>query len=222
MNIIAIDPSINCTAVVVDDKKHIITHDSYANNKTGLNKWFAICEPFLQYHILPDLVLSKDYSTSEIQKLKRYTEISNIILNIISKDCHDDITITIEGYSYSSKSGPIIDLVTLSTIIRSRCVALSDNVSIMSPKSLKMLTAKWAYAPTQVKKKIEYRNLEGVSGGRFTKTEMCKAIIESKVDCVWSNFLRENKEEILKSKKIPKPIEDINDAKILFEIMKNK
>lgn len=222
MNTITIDPSINCTAMVIDDKKFIITHNSYANNKSGYNKWFATCEPFLNYHVMSDLVLDTDYSKSEIQKIKRYNDIALFIFDTISKECRDDINIFIEGYSYSSKAGPLIDLVTLSTTIRLKCLSLTENVTIISPKTLKSLTAKWAYKPIQIKKKIEYRNNDGVAGGKFTKTEMCKAIIESDITCQWSTFLRENSELILKNKNIPKPIEDINDAKIMFEIFKHK
>lgn len=222
MNIITIDPSINCTAMVIDDKKFIITHDSYAITKTGYNKWFTICEPFLNYHIMKDLKLDSDYSKSEIQKIRRYDEISSFILNTISKECRDELNIIIEGYSYSSNAGPLIDLVTLSTTIRLKCLSLTDNVTIISPKTLKSLTAQWAYKPIQVKKKIEYRNNDGVAGGKFTKTEMCKAITDSNLECEWSEFLRHNSELILKNKNIPKPIEDINDAKIMFEIYKDK
>jgi len=222
MHTITIDPSINCTAMVIDDKKFIITHDSYALTKNGYKQWFTICEPYLNYHIMNDLKLDDDYSKSEIQKIKRYNNISAFIFNTISKECTNDINIFIEGYSYSSNAGPLIDLVTLSTTIRLKCLALTDNVTIISPKTLKSLTAKWAYKPIQVKKKIEYRNNDGVAGGKFTKTEMCKAIIESDISCTWSSFLRDNSESILKNKNIPKPIEDINDAKIIFEIFKDK
>lgn len=222
MHTITIDPSINCTAMVIDDKKFIITHDSYCKNKTGFNKWFTTCESLLNYHIMSDLKLDDDYSKSEIQKIKRYNDISSFIFNTISKECRNDLTIFIEGYSYSSNAGPLIDLVTLSTTIRLKCLSLTDNVTIISPKTLKSLTAKWAYKPIQVKKKVEYRNNDGVAGGKFTKTEMCKAIMESNIVCPWSTFLRDNSELILKNKNIPKPIEDINDAKIMFEIFKHK
>jgi hypothetical protein len=222
MHIITIDPSINCTAMVIDDKKIIITHESYACNKSGFNKWFNICQPFINYHIINDMKPENDYSKLEIQKLRRFKEISLLIFNIISKECRGDISIYIEGYSYSSNAGPLIDLVTLSTCIRLKCLSLTDNITIVSPKTLKSLTAKWVYNPIKIKNKIEYRNNDGVIGGKFTKFEMCKAIIESNISCPWSNFLRDNSDIILKNKNIPKPIEDINDAKIMFEIFKDK
>jgi hypothetical protein len=221
-DIITIDPSLNCTAMVVNDKKIIITTESYANTKSGLNKWFDKCKDYIQYEILPDITYSKDYSAAEIEKLKRFKTISSLVFRHIIKNSRKDVKIYIEGYSYSSMTGPLIDLVTLSTLIREQCITLTDNVKIVSPKTLKMMTAEWAYDPIQVKKKLEYRNHDGVSGGKFTKTEMCKALIECKYTCDWIEFLRENKEEILKNKKIPKPIEDINDAKIMFEIFKDK
>lgn len=222
MDIITIDPSLNCTAMVVNDKKIIITHESYANTKTGMNKWFEKCSNYIHYEIIEDANYSPDYSITEIQKLKRFKKISSIVFNTIIKHSRNDMKIFIEGYSYSSMTGPLIDLVTLSTLIREQCLTLTDNIKIVSPKTLKMLTAQWAYEPIQIKKKVEYRNNEGVSGGKFTKKEMCKALIECKYSCPWIEFLRHNKEEILKNKKIPKPIEDINDAKIMFEVFKDK
>ena len=86
----------------------------------------------------------------------------------------------------------------------------------------KIETCKLVYTPIQLKKKIEYRNNSGVSGGKFTKTEMCQSLLDSKLDCEWVTFLRDNKDDIFKNKSIPKPIEDINDAKLMFEIFKHK
>jgi hypothetical protein len=224
MTTITIDPSISCTAMVIDDKKFIFTNKSYASTKTGLNKWFTKCSDYIHYEILDDLPKCDDYSVSEIEKIKRYKSIATSILGTITKNIKSSHTlkIYIEGYSYSSIAGPIIDLVTLGTLIRDKCISIADEVIIVSPKTLKIETCKFAYAPIQVKKKTEYRNNSGVSGGKFTKTEMCQSLLDSKLDCEWVTFLRDNKEEILKNKSIPKPIEDINDAKLMFEIFKDK
>lgn len=224
MTTIAIDPSISCTAMVIDDKKFIFTNKSYASTKTGLNKWFTKCENLIHYEILDDLTTCDDYSLSEINKLKRFNDISTAIFNTITKNikCGIDLKIYIEGYSYSSIAGPIIDLVTLGTLIRSKCISIADKVTIISPKTLKIETCKFVYAPVQVKKKIEHRNNSGVSGGKFTKTEMCQSLLDSKLNCEWTTFLRDNRDEIFKNKSIPKPIEDINDAKLMFEIFKDK
>lgn len=215
--IVTIDPSINCTAVVIDDEKHIITPESYIGNKSGLKKWFKLCENYINYITIPDLKDDKSYSVNEINKLKRFENIADIISNKIFK-CKNDISIFIEGYSYSSQAGPLIDLVTLSTCIRLKCTSITDDITVVSPKTLKSETARFVYQPVKIKNKIEYRNNDGVAGGKFTKRDMCLAIMDSKINCAWSNFLRDNKEEILKNKNIPKPIEDINDAKLLFEI----
>jgi len=224
MSIITIDPSISCTAMVIDDKKFIFTNKSYASTKSGLNKWFTKCKDFIHYEILDDLEHCPDYSLLEIKKIKRFNEIAESIFNTIAKNTKSQSTLKvfIEGYSYSSNSGPIIDLVTLGTLIRNKCISIADSVHIISPKTLKIETCKFVYPPTQVKKKIEYRNLNGVSGGKFTKTEMCQALIDSNLSCDWSKFLRDNKDEVFKNKSIPKPIEDINDAKLMFEIYKHK
>lgn len=224
MTTITIDPSISCTAMVIDDKKFIFTNKSYASTKTGLNKWFTKCEQLIHYEILDDLIAYDDYSSSEINKLKRFNDISTSIFNTITKNikCGGDLKIYIEGYSYSSNAGPIIDLVTLGTLIRSKCISIADKVTIVSPKTLKIETCKFVYTPIQVKKKMEYRNKSGVSGGKFTKTEMCQSLLDSNLNCEWVTFLRDNRDDIFKNKSIPKPIEDINDAKLMFEIFKDK
>ena len=224
MSIITIDPSLSCTAMVIDDKKFIFTNKSYASTKTGLSKWFIKCQPFIHYTILDDFEKCDEYSLSEINKLKRFDFIATSIFNTITKNikCQTDLKIYIEGYSYSSIAGPIIDLVTLGTLIRNKCISIADTVTIVPPKTLKIETCKFVYTPIQVKKKIGYRNNSGVSGGKFTKTEMCQSLIDSNLQCEWVSFLRDNRDEIFKNKSIPKPIEDINDAKLMFEIFKDK
>ena len=100
------------------------------------------------------------------------------------------------------------------------------DLQIIPPTSLKLEAAKLTYPPIEkgVKiKKYEWRNNEGVSGGGFTKIDMCKALLENNdLSCDWVTMLRDNKENILSLKNIPKPIEDMNDAKLLYEILLKK
>jgi len=228
MNIVTIDPSLNCTAVVINDKKVIYAKEEYGvSEKTGcLKKWFELCEPLITYRWL-NYVKTKNHSDQEIIKLNQYTELVNLIINDIKQNINPDeeTIVGIEGYSYSSKVGPLIDLVTLSTLLRFHILShITKNVIILQPSRLKLEAAKLTYTPIEKGVKVkhyEYRNHQGVSGGKFKKPEILMALVDNpQLNCEWVNFLRLNKDDILSLNGIPKPIEDMNDAKIFYEILK--
>lgn len=228
MNIVAIDPSLMCTALVVNDKKFIYAKEDYGHTKKGaLTKWFEICDPFITYR-WTDYPAAKDHSTNEMLKHVAYDKLTDLIVQDIldTIDPLQPTKIGIEGYSYSSAAGPLIDLVTISTLLRNKLYKrVSPDLTIYQPTSLKLAACKLAYAPIQVGKKVikyEYRNNEGVSGGSFKKPEIYKALIENpNLTCEWSCLLKEYASDCLSVKMIPKPIEDMNDAKTLYEIIKN-
>ncbi len=88
--------------------------------------------------------------------------------------------------------------------------------------SLKSAAAKLTYPAIEKGKKVkkyEYRNFEGVAGGKFTKHEMLKSLIENpSLKGEWIKLLKEHSKELLEMKHIPKPFEDINDAKLMYEV----
>jgi hypothetical protein len=73
-------------------------------------------------------------------------------------------------------------------------------------------------------KKLEYRNFNGVSGGSFKKPEMFMCLVDNtNLKDEWVELLRSHQDTITSVNSIPKPIEDMNDAKLLYEILlKNK
>jgi hypothetical protein len=228
MNIVTIDPSLNCTAVVINDKKFIYAKEDYGHTKKmALTKWFEICEPFITYR-WTDYPSSKDHSTNEMLKHISYDKLTDIIINDIKTKIipNKPIKIGIEGYSYSSNAGPLIDLVTISTLLRNKLYHhVSNDLTVYQPASLKLAACKLTYPPINIGKKVikyDYRNNEGVAGGSFKKAEIYKALIENtNLNCEWVELLREYQVDCLSVKNIPKPIEDMNDAKILYEIIKN-
>lgn len=227
MNIITIDPSLNCTAVIVNDKKFIYARDDYVYGKKGkMSKWFELCQPFIEYKII-DYPSYKDHSTNELSKLLKYDQVTTNIINDVKhySNKNEDYIIGIEGYSYSSQAGPLIDLVTISTLLRIKLNnQISTNIHIYQPSTLKKEACKLTYEPIQVGKKVikyEYRNHEGIAGGSFKKHEMFKCLIENDhLQCEWVNFIREVADDCLSQKNIPKPIEDMNDAKLFYEVLK--
>ena len=251
MNIVAIDPSLTCTAMVINGKRFVFASHSLAHTKKGaLTRWFNECSTLIDYNFI-DYEKADGYSDNEIVKLLAYEktvkEIQDTICkhaipydtgNKIYKDetwkipvstwnhafnCQsNNLKVLIEGYSYSSQAGPLIDLVTFSTLLRKAMLELTKDVTIYAPTQLKLKAAELTYEPIQKGKKVikyEYRNQQGVSGGQFTKLDMLKCLIDNeKFANDWVHFLKTNKNEILNYKSVPKPIEDVNDAMLLFYI----
>lgn len=243
MNYVAIDPSLSCTAMVVNDRKFVYTTAGVAHTKKGeLKRWFQECEDQgVIIRVWDDLSHLENNSETELSKLYRYECITDaIITDILNNSNSPHYTVGIEGYSHSSNAGPLIDLVTISTLLRSKLIkhvvnyvnyqdtgidtdtVIVSGLRILQPTEVKQRAAMLVYQPIQKGKKIEYRNPDGVAGGSFKKPEIYKALLHNdnlKGD-VWVDYLREQSEEILEMKSIPKPIEDINDAKTLYEILK--
>lgn len=226
MNIIGIDPSLISTAVVVNGKIFNYCRESDAMNKSGFSKWFKLCEQYVTYKFIRYRKYNT-YSEGELVKLKDYDKITDMIISDIKSNIDNSkpTKIGIEGYSYSSDAGAIIDLVTFSTLLRKKLFEqISQDIVVYSPKSLKLESCKLTYPPINEGKKKEkwvYKNNDGISGGSFTKHAMFLSIVENKnlIDD-WAKLCRSLKSEIMASNKVPKPFEDINDSWHLFNILK--
>lgn len=227
-NIVCIDPSLSCTAVVVNDQKAVFTTEGTAFTKNHhLVKWFQVCEDHAEFffHNFDDKLLS--FSDTEIAKYVKYDEITTSIVNFIKgkttfRGFQAPTDIYIEGYSFSSAAGPLIDLVTFGTMLRNKLYkGVSHKIRIIPPTELKLYAAKLSYPMVKEGKKEMYRNKEGTSGGAFKKWDMYKALIENpELNCPWVNMLREHASDLAGKAAVPKPIEDLNDAKLMFEIAK--
>lgn len=231
MNYIGIDISKNSSAMVIETNNHEYCFSYNTNPEKFL--WNIFCSEYCYIrHYNYDNKNKKNYSDSEINKLKNFSEISSdIMLDILKTiNLNEETIIYIEGYSYGTGSSQIIDLVGIGTSIRlkiyegiSKC-----QIKILAPKSLKMDTCRVIYGVNLVnigkkKPKIVEKinpNTKGIPGGNFTKIDIFEAILDGNFNTKWSNFLVENQDKIKKNKSIPKPIEDINDAFLLKELSK--
>ena len=235
-NIVALDPSLISTALVVSSgdtfKMYNYCRESSAFGKTGIKKWFKLAEQFVTYKFITYREFT-DYSEGELTKLKDYDKISDgIISDILSNiDTSKPTKIGIEGYSFSSTAGDIIDLVTFSTLLRKKLFdQISEDITVMSPSTLKLESCKLTYPPIvtetgkKVKKvKIEYRNTLGMSGGKFTKTDMFMAIVENnEMLDFWTKHCKLVKSDVLGVATIPKPYEDVNDAFLIYNVLKKE
>lgn len=232
MNFIGIDPSLISTAVVVNG--HIINYcrESSAYTKSGLSKWFKSAEQYCKYEFIEYRSFS-DYSTGELTKLKDYDYITDRIvsdiIDIINID--EETFVGIEGYNFGAQVGDLVDLVTFSTLLRKKIFdRISENIIVFSPSTLKLESCKLTYEPiTKIigkknpRVEYEYRNLIGIPGGKFTKKDMCLSIIENNsISNRWFDYIKSIKSEIMLGKNIPKPHEDINDAVLLYFIIKQQ
>ena len=235
-NIVALDPSLISTALVINSgetfKMYNYCRESSAFGKTGIKKWFKLAEQFVTYKFITYREFT-DYSEGELTKLKDYDKITDdIISDILSNiDTSKPTKIGIEGYSFSSTAGDIIDLVTFSTLLRKKLFdQISEDITVMSPSTLKLESCKLTYPPIvtetgkKVKKvKIEYRNNLGLSGGKFTKTDMFMTIVDNnEMQDFWTKHCKLVKSDVLGVATIPKPYEDVNDAFLIYSVLKKE
>lgn len=227
MNFVSLDPSLISTAMVVNGKLFNYCRLKDAMNKSGYSKWFKYCEDKVTFRFI-SYRESESYSEGELFKLKDYDKISDQII----KDIEDNIDKTqptkigIEGYSYSSDAGAIIDLVTFSTLLRKKLFDhISTDITVFSPSTLKLESCKLTYPPINEGKKKDkwvYRNSYGISGGSLTKHGMFMCIVDNnEIKDEWSTLCKTLKDDIMNANKVPKPFEDINDAFLIYQILKN-
>jgi hypothetical protein len=236
MNIVAIDPSLISTALVVSSgdtfKIYNYCRESKVFGKKGITKWFKMAEQYVNYKFI-EYREFEDYSEGELTKLKDYDKITDVIIDdILSNiDPLKPTKIGIEGYNFGAQVGDLIDLVAFSTLLRKKLFdKVSEDIWVMSPSTLKLESCKLTYDPiikeTGIKKKKvveEYRNKIGIPGGKFTKNDMALAIIENdKINDYWSNHCKFIKDELMSVSTIQKPYEDVNDAFLIYQIIFNK
>jgi hypothetical protein len=196
-----IDASLTSTALCIESDGHEILYNFHTGKQT---KWFKLLEPVVKFHNISHEIAG-EYSESEVSKHKSYQVLSDKIRYYLSPDS----LIGIEGYSYSSQAGPLIDLVTFGTLLRQKIINITEHLTIYAPTNLKASVCKIAYGTDQ---KGIARNDEGIAGGKFTKREMLKAMFDHAPDAPMSKILIHYKDDLLKMKNIPKPIDDLVDA----------
>lgn len=216
MNYIGIDISINSTAIFIEsnDKSTILSFSSKKDNNIYIKELIMCGVKF--FHV--SRLKSDNYSENEILKIKHYINLSNSISNEICKsiDLNEKTYCQIEGYSFSKNTSSILDIVSLSTLIRSSLINNIQNIdiSIISPSSLKLETCKLVYGSKNIgkkKPKYESRNNQGISGGSFKKPQMFRSMLEGNIETPIYSMIVKYK-NLMDRDKIPNPIEDIIDA----------
>ena len=234
MNIVAIDPSLISTALVVSSgdtfKIYNYCRESKVYGKKGMTKWFKSAEEFVELKFI-EYREFQDYSEGELTKLKDYDKITDqILVDVLSNiDPSKETKVGIEGYNFGAQVGDLIDLVAFSTLLRKKLYdKVSKDIWVMSPSTLKLESCKLTYEPirTEIGKKVvkikeEYRNKIGIPGGKFTKNDMALAIIENdNLNDYWSNHCKLIRDDLNSISTIQKPYEDINDSYLIYQILK--
>ena len=63
----------------------------------------------------------------------------------------------------------------------------------------------------------------GISGGKFQKPEMFRAIIENNdLDDFWAKHCKLSQTDVLSISVIPKPYEDVNDAYLIYKVLEKQ
>ena len=225
MNIVAIDPSLNSTAIKVNDKLiNYANHKNVFTKKLNYTKWYQIAKPYMDIKTI-EYDSFDVYSEREIYLLQKFNSIADSIIDDIKLYLkpNEDTIVGIEGYSYSSSAGPLIDLVTFSTILRTKLYFnISKNITVIPPNKLKTFASEYTYEKIYSNKKQTKwvcRNNEGIAGGRFTKKEMFQAILDNpKIESKYISFLKQFPNQFTN---IPKPFEDINDAVWIYYYLYN-
>jgi len=231
MIFIGLDVSKISTALCIE-KNDKIKLFSYTTKKDN-NCWVKDTKDFINYrNIVYNYSEESDYSKSEINKIVEFDNVSNLIMNDIFDNIKllDSVKIAIEGYSYNSKKGPIIDIVEFTTILKHKLMNKLNqysNVQIVSPLTLKTECCKMVYKPRieQVGKRViknitHLENNKGKQATKFDKWDMFYAFIDSNMNLDLNKWCKEYEKEITKNKDVPKPLDDIIDAIFLKEMIK--
>lgn len=210
MIIIGIDPSLNSTAISIY-KNGIFSFYNYTN-KDPKYKWIKEIDNFVDFRFHEYDDETNSFSESETEKIKIYDIVTDKIFNDIKEISDQQTEVFIEGYSYSSAQGRLIDLVTFSTLLRIKLVKYGINLNVIPPSTLKKTIAEQVYP---LDKKGIPRDENDKAGGSFDKKDMMKCLVKLDIKGDYIDYLKVNKDILLKPKNLPKPFDDINDAVLL-------
>ena len=228
MNYISIDASIKSTAIIINNE-HFINYpgsDACFTSKGQLVKWYEIGKDAIEYKPFTFKPEIEDNSQNEIKKYVDFELLTDSIINdILSRiKLGVETHVGLEGYSYDSEAGPLIDIVTFTTLLRQKLYRkVTKNIRIYPPTEVKKGAAQLTYTPIPLNKKetkFIWRNNDGIAGGHFKKHEIYKSIIENpKYSGKYVDLLHTIKDEMLAMGSIKKPFEDMNDSYIIYQLI---
>ena len=202
MNYIAIDFSINSTAICVQNHQELKWFNFVSN--LDLNKKAFACHKELVELGINVIGYERnkpkdlDYTSEQIFKLNNANYLSYTIINTLAPYINEDTKWAIEGYSYGSRGNAFIDLITYNTMLKGKIMRVSKSDIHV-------------YAPKTVKKSFS-------GNGNAGKPMMVEAF-NSREDLV-NDPLKKYVNSRSFGDNIPKPIDDLVDAFAILEYLK--
>jgi hypothetical protein len=147
-------------------------------------------------------------------KLKNYDQVTdNIVDDILNYVGDVETEMYIESYSYSSKAGKLIDIVTFSTMIRLKLLGVPNiHMNFIPPSTLKKISGEYVYPKDS---KGMCRDENGKAAGSFDKKDLYIVLLNLDLKFPYVDFLRENLDAMMSVKALPKPFDDISDSVLL-------
>ena len=145
MAIIAIDFSINSTAICVQHNNRIDWYNIVSNLNLERKPFIVhkeLAESSDNVHIIGydrNKPKNLDYSDEQSFKIMNANQHSDIIINALEPYIHGFSTIiTFEGYSYGSKGNSFIDLIAYNTFLKTKLMMECENgIQVVAPKTVK-------------------------------------------------------------------------------------
>jgi len=206
MNFVAIDFSLNSPGICIyNDGTKRFHFISYIKDKSGTKKEQKLQEEIGMLDDVtlvkqPDFSVSKEYSSKELLKIRRYNVMSDEILKLVldHTDPKDNFIISFEGSSYGSKQGTnnIIDMASGAAILKNKFL------NELKPLDIQTI------APTSIKK--------FAGKGNMNKRELWNSFVENRIaveSLKTSQFFKFCDGLVdPEDKKVPKPFDDLVDA----------
>jgi hypothetical protein len=213
MNFVAIDFSLNSPGICIyNDETNKFHFISYIKEKNGTKKEQKLQEEIGMLDDVtlvkqPDFSVSKEYSSKELLKIRRYDIMSNQIISLILNECTDGsgFIIAFEGSSYGSKMGTnnLIDMAAAAAILKMKMLSVlkPSDILTVAPTSIKKFAGKGNWNKRKVWDSFEQNmnNNESIETSDFFK--FCKGLIEPE------------------SSKVPTPFDDLVDAFFLCDLI---
>ena len=213
MNFIGVDFSLNSPGICVWNDKHKEYHFiNYLKPKSGTKAEQKMQEEIsllsdVTLVAQPDFTSDKDYSKSELAKVKRYDRMADDIINLILQNSFegDGFCIAFEGSSYGSKMGT------------NNMIDMAAGAAILKLKLLKTLHPEdiLTVAPTTIKKFAGKGNMNKLQLFESFQKNVNEDPILAKSP-LWKIV-----KDLEVGKKIPKPLDDLVDAYFLVAFVAN-
>jgi hypothetical protein len=213
MNFIGVDFSLNSPGICVWNDKHKEYHFiNYLKPKSGTKAEQKMQEeisllPDVTLVAQPDFTSDKDYSKSELAKVKRYDRMADDIINLILQNSFDadGYCIAFEGSSYGSKMGTnnMIDMAAGAAILKLKLLKTlhPEDILTVAPTTIKKFAGKGNMNKLQLFESFQKNVNEDPI---LAKSRLWKIVKDLEV-----------------GKKIPKPLDDLVDAYFLVAFVAN-